>query len=144
MKNLKEVKNNIKWRIEGKYLYKDTRYVELRNLGREEGLNNEINERFSRLKNEKLRKFEFWKKEKGFSYTFWSLSRDWKLRENVYIFKEKRLIYSLIRSFWRENCAFRICNTFFFSFFKSRFVKYTYRKNNNNGIIRGHLTYFNG
>lgn len=27
MKNLK-VKNNIKWRMEEKYLYKDTRYVE--------------------------------------------------------------------------------------------------------------------
>lgn len=55
MKNLK-VKNNIKWRMEGKYLYKDTRYVELKNLGREEGLNNEINERFSRLEKWKIKK----------------------------------------------------------------------------------------
>lgn len=56
--------------MEGKYLYKDTRYVELRNLGREEGLNNEINERFSRLEKWKVRKIWILEKKKGFSYTF--------------------------------------------------------------------------
>lgn len=47
-----------------------------------------------------------------------------------------------MRFFRSENCAF--LSLFFFFFFdaeKSRFVKSTYPKNN--GIIPGHLTYFN-
>lgn len=46
-----------------------------------------------------------------------------------------------MRFFRSENCAFLSLFFFFFDAEKSRFVKSTYPKNN--GIIPGHLTYFN-
>lgn len=104
--------------MEGKYLYKDTRYVELKNLGREEGLNNEINERFSRLEKWKVRKIWILEKRKRiflyFLESFKRLETTWKC---LYFQGETINLFSNSFLLTRKLCISYLQYISFFFFF---------------------------